>query len=251
MLVAAAGARRGAQGRECGEFNSEEVMQNTGQVQKWVQRNASVAIPKGGSFRLMVDLAPKKRGVSIVEMSTLLVFDKDGNLYRQCDKTRPRAKARFRNRMMELPVRRCVLQETSTQSKNKRSAADEKRRQEAEERREGWRSGCGPATLAARSRQSSPKGDVAATTSAAAGVAVSDDRPPVVWRRFLASIGVSVQTGWRWRQLGIIKTHDLAGKPYVAAAEIDRFNRRLASGELSGIRRTGAVRAASKRRSEQ
>lgn len=77
--------------------------------------------------------------------------------------------------------------------------------------------------------------------------ALVDDRPPMVWRRFLATVGVSVQTGWRWRQLGFIKTHDLAGKPYVSAAEIERFNRRLAAGELSGIRRTGSVRAAGKR----
>lgn len=191
-------------------------MQNTGQVQKWVQRNGSVTIPKGGSFRLMVDLAPKKRGVSIVEMTTLLIFDKEGNLFRQCNKTRPRAQARIRRRTMELPVRRCVL-----------------------------------CTFPAQRTLSAPALNkvVPAPATAAQNTVSTDDRPPMAWARFLSSIGVSTQTGWRWRKLGLIQTHAIAGKPYVSAVEIESFNQRLAAGEFSGIRKTGAVRAASKGRS--
>lgn len=73
-----------------------------------------------------------------------------------------------------------------------------------------------------------------------------DDRPPMAWGRFLSSIGVSLQTGWRWRKLGLIQAYEIAGKPYILASEIERFNRRLASGEFSGVCRTGMVRAGKK-----
>lgn len=73
-----------------------------------------------------------------------------------------------------------------------------------------------------------------------------DTRPPMVWRHFLKLVGVSVQTGWRWRKLGWITTIEIAGKPYVAQAEVERFNARMAAGEFSGMRAIGLVKKGGK-----
>lgn len=51
--------------------------------------------------------------------------------------------------------------------------------------------------------------------------------------KFTQEIGVSRVRMWRWRKLGYIKTHNLAGKQFVTAEEARRFVSRLESGEFA------------------
>ena len=57
--------------------------------------------------------------------------------------------------------------------------------------------------------------------------------PIVLFGLFLESLGVTPPTGWRWRKLGWINTINIAGRVYISRDEINRFQRRAASGEFS------------------
>jgi hypothetical protein len=52
--------------------------------------------------------------------------------------------------------------------------------------------------------------------------------------KFLTAAGRSRTTGWRWRQLGYLKTVQVCGRPYVTRDAIVEFLKRAAAGELSG-----------------
>lgn len=61
----------------------------------------------------------------------------------------------------------------------------------------------------------------------------ADSEPPMDWHAFVAQVGVSNVTAWRWRQAGLIEVVNIAGKPYVMRAELRRFNARLRAGEFA------------------
>jgi predicted site-specific integrase-resolvase len=53
------------------------------------------------------------------------------------------------------------------------------------------------------------------------------------WRKWLRQVGVSPVTGYRWRRRGWITPLNVAGKLYVTAAEVARFERRATAGEFA------------------
>jgi hypothetical protein len=62
------------------------------------------------------------------------------------------------------------------------------------------------------------------------GYAVSD---LVAYDRWLAEIGISACSGWRFRKRGAIQTVSLYGRLYVSRAAIAEFERRAAAGEFA------------------
>ncbi|MFZ0615522.1 MAG: hypothetical protein WAN16_03615 [Chthoniobacterales bacterium] len=50
---------------------------------------------------------------------------------------------------------------------------------------------------------------------------------------WLASLGKSRVTGWRWRNAGLVKTVNVFGKLYVTREEVTRFETRAIAGEFS------------------
>ena len=57
--------------------------------------------------------------------------------------------------------------------------------------------------------------------------------PPVSLDKFLADMGLSPVSGWRFRNRGWIKTVNIAGRHYVPHEAIVEFNQRAARGEFS------------------
>lgn len=57
--------------------------------------------------------------------------------------------------------------------------------------------------------------------------------PPVSLDKFLAEMGLSPVSGWRFRQRGWLKTVNIAGRHYVPHDAIVEFNARAAAGEFS------------------
>lgn len=57
--------------------------------------------------------------------------------------------------------------------------------------------------------------------------------PPVSLDKFLAEMGLSPVSGWRFRNRGWIKTVNIAGRHYVPYESIVEFNKRAARGEFS------------------
>lgn len=57
--------------------------------------------------------------------------------------------------------------------------------------------------------------------------------PPVSLDKFLAEMGLSPVSGWRFRNRGWIKTVNIAGRHYVPHESIIEFNERAARGEFS------------------
>ena len=55
------------------------------------------------------------------------------------------------------------------------------------------------------------------------------------FRRFLARVGKSETTGWRWRRDGIVRTINICGKLYIAEDEISRFETRAKNGEFTKV----------------
>jgi hypothetical protein len=51
--------------------------------------------------------------------------------------------------------------------------------------------------------------------------------------RWLAVIGRSRETGWRWRNGGMIRTVNISGKHFVTAEEDRRFWERAKAGEFA------------------
>lgn len=55
----------------------------------------------------------------------------------------------------------------------------------------------------------------------------------VSFDRWLESLGITRNTGWRWRKLGLISPINIFGRLYLPKSEIERFNRRAIAGEFS------------------
>jgi hypothetical protein len=49
---------------------------------------------------------------------------------------------------------------------------------------------------------------------------------------WLATLGKTRTTGWRWRKAGLIETVNIFGKLYVTRDEISRFEQRALAGEF-------------------
>ena len=53
--------------------------------------------------------------------------------------------------------------------------------------------------------------------------------------KWLAQVGVTHITGWRWRRKGWLKTVNIAGRQYLTQEAIDEFHRRAVAGEFSQV----------------
>jgi hypothetical protein len=64
---------------------------------------------------------------------------------------------------------------------------------------------------------------------------VNSIHPPAVisLNRWLAQVGVTPLTAWRWRKRGWLKTVNIAGRVYLAQEAIDEFHRRAVAGEFA------------------
>lgn len=60
----------------------------------------------------------------------------------------------------------------------------------------------------------------------------------VLYDRWLADLGISATTGWRFRKRGAITPIVLYGRLYLSRRQIEEFERRASAGELSAIRKT-------------
>lgn len=54
------------------------------------------------------------------------------------------------------------------------------------------------------------------------------------FHKFLAELGVTNITGWRWRKRRYIEVVNIAGRLYVTDAAVADFERRATSGEFRG-----------------
>jgi predicted site-specific integrase-resolvase len=53
--------------------------------------------------------------------------------------------------------------------------------------------------------------------------------------KWLADVGVTPITAWRWRKKGWLRTVNIAGRQYVTQEAIEDFHRRAAAGEFAQI----------------
>ena len=53
--------------------------------------------------------------------------------------------------------------------------------------------------------------------------------------KWLAQVGVTPITAWRWRKKGWLQTVNIAGRQYLTQEAIDEFNRRAAAGEFAQV----------------
>ena len=51
--------------------------------------------------------------------------------------------------------------------------------------------------------------------------------------KWLAQIGVTACTAWRWRHKGWLKTVNICGRQYLTQQAIEEFNRRAVAGEFA------------------
>jgi hypothetical protein len=58
---------------------------------------------------------------------------------------------------------------------------------------------------------------------------------------WLKSTGRSRTTFWRWRKAGFIKTVTIAGRLYLTQEQIETFERRAATGELTRLHSSNAT----------
>ena len=58
--------------------------------------------------------------------------------------------------------------------------------------------------------------------------------PPMSLHRFCEITGLSKVSAWRYEKRGWLRTHLIANRRYILAADVAEFNRRLASDELAG-----------------
>jgi hypothetical protein len=58
--------------------------------------------------------------------------------------------------------------------------------------------------------------------------------PPMSLQRFCQIIGLSKASAWRYEKRGWLRTHLIANRRYVLAADVAEFNRRLASDKFAG-----------------
>src|SRR6266542_1729897 len=58
--------------------------------------------------------------------------------------------------------------------------------------------------------------------------------PPMSLHRFCEITGLSKTSAWRYEKRGWLRTHLIANRRYILAADVAEFNRRLASDEFAG-----------------
>jgi hypothetical protein len=58
--------------------------------------------------------------------------------------------------------------------------------------------------------------------------------PPMSLHRFCEITGLSKASAWRYEKRGWLRTHLIANRRYILAADVAKFNRRLASDEFAG-----------------
>src|SRR5207253_10718909 len=58
--------------------------------------------------------------------------------------------------------------------------------------------------------------------------------PPMSLHRFCAITGLSKVSAWRYEKRGWLRSHLIANRRYILAADVVEFNRRLASDEFAG-----------------
>ncbi len=51
--------------------------------------------------------------------------------------------------------------------------------------------------------------------------------------KFSEETGVSIETVWRWRDRGWLKSHNISGRPYILTEEIHNFLNRVKAGEFA------------------
>jgi hypothetical protein len=52
-------------------------------------------------------------------------------------------------------------------------------------------------------------------------------------QQWLADVGVTACTAWRWRKKGWLKTVNICGRQYLTQEAIEEFTRRAAAGEFA------------------
>ncbi len=60
--------------------------------------------------------------------------------------------------------------------------------------------------------------------------------------KWLADVGVTNTTGWRWRKRGILQTVNIYGRLYLTEATIAEFHRRAAAGEFAMASKPGQTK---------
>src|SRR5262245_16458499 len=58
--------------------------------------------------------------------------------------------------------------------------------------------------------------------------------PPMSLHRFCQITGLSKASAWRYEKCGWLRTHLIANRRYILAADVAEFNRRLVSDEFAG-----------------
>src|SRR5439155_4818323 len=58
--------------------------------------------------------------------------------------------------------------------------------------------------------------------------------PPMSLHRFCEITGLSKVSAWRYEKSGWLRTHLIANRRYILAADVAEFNRRFASDEFAG-----------------
>jgi len=56
--------------------------------------------------------------------------------------------------------------------------------------------------------------------------------------KWLAQVGVTQITGWRWRRKGWLKTVNIAGRQYLTQEAINEFHRRATAGDFAQEHKT-------------
>jgi predicted site-specific integrase-resolvase len=59
-------------------------------------------------------------------------------------------------------------------------------------------------------------------------------------QQWLADVGVTACTAWRWRKRGWLKTVNICGRQYLTQEAIEEFKRRAAAGEFAQIHKVPA-----------
>jgi len=54
---------------------------------------------------------------------------------------------------------------------------------------------------------------------------------------FIQNLGISRTTFWRWRKRGWVTSVNIAGRQYISAAEVEKFNQRAQAGQFAATSR--------------
>lgn len=57
-------------------------------------------------------------------------------------------------------------------------------------------------------------------------------------RKWLAEVGVTATTAWRWRQQGLLQVTNIYGRLYLTEEAIASFTNRAVAGEFSRVHKT-------------